>query len=579
VDLGQAHGILDALADAVTIRGLDNHLIYANRAALERLGFSSAEELARADPRELMDPYEVAGEGGEHLGLDDLPSVKLLRGEEPEPLLLRSVERSTGSESWALLKAAPLHAVDGTLEGAVTIIEDVTEAKRATLRMEYLARVGTILASSLDSQQTLRNVASLAVPQIADWCAVDLFEDGRRVPVAVAHTDPAKVSLADRLRRFDPERLDPERGIGRVMSAGEPVLYHAISDEMLVAGAVNQEHLHLLREIGFRSVLIVPMAARGRTIGALTMVTAESGRVLTGDDLEFAHQIAERAALAVDNSRLYTERAEVAKTLQDGLLPAGLPQIPGWEIAAFYDPAGRGSEVGGDFYDFWEVGSDWMMMIGDVTGKGVDAAAITALVRHTARASADFDSRPAQILERVDAAFKKDASPSACTALCLRLTGGRATIAIGGHPPPLHLGPAGVREIGRSGSLLGPFARVELHEIVFTIAPGETLVAITDGVTDTVGADGERFGAERLSDLLHEAREEPPMMIRERVAAALEEFQDGEQADDRALVVMRYTGAPRAARWRSTEAAISSSASLREPQPSTVTGLPGSRSL
>jgi len=579
VDLGQARSILDALADAVTIRGLDNHLIYANRAALERLGFGSAEELARADPRQLFDPYEVAGESGEHIGMDDLPSVKLLRGEEPDPLLLRSLERSSGSESWALLKAAPLHAADGSLEGAVTIIEDVTEVKRATLRMEYLARVGPILASSLDSQQTLRNVASLAVPLIADWCAVDLFEDGRRVPVAVAHTDPEKVSLADRLRRFDPEHLDPERGIGRVMSTGSPVLYPEISDEMLVAGAVNQEHLSLLREVGFRSLLIVPMAARGRTIGALTMVTAESGRVLSGGDLEFAQQIAERAALAVDNSRLFTQRAEVARTLQESLLPAELPQIPGWQIAAFYRPAGRGNEVGGDFYDFWEVGGDWMMMIGDVTGKGIDAAAITALARHTARASADFDSRPAQILERVDAALKKGATPAACTALCLRLTGSRATIAIGGHPPPLHLGPAGVREVGRSGSLLGPFARVQLHEIVFTIAPGETFVAITDGVTDTVGAGGERFGEERLGDLLHEAREEPPMMIRERVAAALDEFQDGEQADDRALVVMRYTGAPVAARWRSAEAAISSSASLREPHPSTITDLPGSRSL
>jgi PAS domain S-box-containing protein len=544
VDLGQARSILDALADAVTIRGLDNHLVYANRAALDRLGFGTAEELASADPRGLLEPYEVADEGGERLDLDDLPSVKLLRGEEPEPLLLRSVERRTGHESWALLKAAPLRGEDGTLEGAVTIIEDVTEARRATMRTEFLARVGPILASSLDHEQTLRNVASLAVPRIADWCALDLFEDGARIPVAVAHTDPGKVALADRLRRYEPEQLDTERGIGRVMRSGEPLLYPEITDEMLVAGAVNDEHLRLLREIGFRSALIVPMAARGRTIGALTMVTADSGRVLTGSDLEFAQQIAERAALAVDNARLYTERAEVARTLQDSLLPSKLPEIPGWEIAAFYRAAGKGNAVGGDFYDFWEAGADWMMMIGDVTGKGVDAAAVTSLVRHTARVSAEFDPRPAQVLARVDAALKQSASSWACTALCLRITGGAATIAVGGHPPPLHLSRAGVREVGTSGSLLGPFSRVQLHESDFAIEPGETLVAITDGVTDTVGAGGERFGMERLMELLASAHEEPPMMIRERVASALDEFQAGARADDTALLVMRYTGEP-----------------------------------
>ena len=109
--------------------------------------------------------------------MEDLPSVRLLRGEQPEPLLLRSVNRATGEEQWALLKATAVRDPSGSIEAAVTIIEDVTAAKRAALRMEFLAQASQVLASSLDYQQTLRNVAGLAVPQIADWCAVDLFDE------------------------------------------------------------------------------------------------------------------------------------------------------------------------------------------------------------------------------------------------------------------------------------------------------------------------------------------------------------------------------------------------------------------
>jgi PAS domain S-box-containing protein len=536
--------VVNALAEAVTIRGSDDHLIYANQAALDRLGFESMEQLQGADPRALMGPYEVAGEDGREIHMEDLPSVRLLRGEQrPEPLLLRSVHRGTGEELWSLLKATAVRDVTGSIEAAVTIIEDVTAAKRAALRMEFLAQVGQVLASSLDYQQTLRNVAGLAVPQIADWCAVDLFsEQGEREPVAVAHSDPKKLETAERLRAFEPEQLDPNQGLGRVLRTGESVLYTDIPDELLVQAAVDDEHLSLLRAVGMRAVLIVPLKVRSRTIGALTMVSAESGRSFDRGDMEFAEQIAERAALAVENARLYSERSEVARTLQDSLLPEALPDIPGWEIAALYRPAGHGSEVGGDFYDVWEVDGDWLVMIGDVTGKGVGAAALTSLVRHTARAASDFDASPATVLAHIDTALRRRPVLSVCTALCLRLCLGQGTIAAGGHPLPLHLSSDGVSEVGSPGALLGAFAGVERRETAFTLRPGETLVAITDGVTDTLGEHGERFGSERLGQALEGVRDQPPGIIRQRLSRALEDFQVGPQADDTAIVVMRFTG-------------------------------------
>jgi PAS domain S-box-containing protein len=536
--------IMDALAEAVTIRGLDDHLIYANRAALHRLGFSSVDELRDADPRALMRDYEATDERGQAIGMDDLPSVRLLRGQQPEPLLMRYVNRSTGEEQWTLLKATAVRDASGSVEAAVTIIEDVTASKRAALRMEFLARASQVLASSLDYQETLRNVAGLAVPQIADWCAVDLFdEDGGRESVAVAHTDPTKLEMAERLRAFEPEELDPEQGLGRVRRTGEPQLFTEIPDELLAQAAVDAEHLRLLRAVGMRSALLVPMQVRKRTIGALTLVSAESGRTFNDSDVEFAGQIAERASLAVENARLYTERSLVARTLQRSLLPDALPEIPGWEIATLYRPAGHGSQVGGDFYDFWEVQDDWLIVVGDVTGKGVGAAAMTALVRHTARTASEFDPRPAQVLGRVDAALKRSPSRSVCTALCLRLSEGRGTIAAGGHPLPLCLSADGVRRVGRPGTLLGAFDEVRWPETPLELKPGQTLVVITDGVTDTLGADGERFGMERLQELLQEASDEPPAVIRGRLVASLEAFQVGAQIDDTAAVLMRFTGA------------------------------------
>jgi serine phosphatase RsbU (regulator of sigma subunit) len=543
---GEPHlgAVLDALGEAVTIRGPDDHLIYANQAALDVLGFASVEDLRNADPRLLMGDYETTGEQGQGIDMDDLPSVRLLRGEQPTPLVLRSVNRATGEEQWALLKTNAVRNSDGSIEAAVTIIENVTANKREALRLEFLAETtNQVLTSSLDYQETLRNVAGLAVPRIADWCAVDLFdEDGQREPVAVAHTDPTKVEMAERLRAFEPEELDPDQGLGRVRRTGESLLFKEIPDELVVAAAVDAEHLKLLRAVGMRSALIVPMIARGRTIGALTMVSAESGRVFNESDVEFAEQIAKRAGLAVENARLYSERSTIARTLQRSLLPEALPEIPGWELAALYRPAGQGNEVGGDFYDFWEVDGDWLMMIGDVTGKGVGAAAVTSVARHTARAASEFDRRPARLLDRVDAALKRSPSISVCTALCVRFTDGRGTFAAGGHPLPLCLSADGVRQLGRPGTLLGAFTEAGWPETSFTLEPGATLVTFTDGVTDTVGEEGERFGMGRLRETLAEAKDETPTVICQRLAARLEEFQVGAQADDTAVVAMRFNG-------------------------------------
>jgi len=204
--------------------------------------------------------------------------------------------------------------------------------------------------------------------------------------LALAHVDPRRWRSGARSTAATPPDLSADGGLGAVLRSGRPQLYAKISDETLAAGAVDDEHRELLRRIGMRSAMILPMRAGGRTTGAITFV--DSQRSFDVDDLAFAQDLAQLAATAVENSRLYTERTTASETLQRSLLPARLPELPGWRTASSYEPGAPGVEVGGDFYDVFPVPGAHMVILGDVTGKGVQAAALTSLARYTARTAA-----------------------------------------------------------------------------------------------------------------------------------------------------------------------------------------------
>jgi PAS domain S-box-containing protein len=532
--------IVGSLADPVTIRDRAHRIVYANRAALEHLGFESWEQLCETTPASIMSDYVVQAEDGRELAMGDIPSVRILHGEPAEPLLIQTINRDSGVKRWNVLKSAPLLDEHGEVEATITIIEDITEQKRSELRSRFLAQASATLASSLDYEQTLRNVAELAVPEIADWCAVDLLdEDGDRKTVAVAHVDRERLSLAEALRAYVPDRLDHNEGLGLVLSTGKPLLYPEISEEMLVQAAIDERHLEMLRAVGFRSVLIVAMRLAEKVLGAITLVSAESARVLDRSDVELAEQIGGRAAVAIENSRLYSERSSIARTLQRDLLPEKLPRIPDYELASIYLPALETSLVGGDFYDAWQVGNSWMVLIGDVTGKGVEAATLTALVRHTVRTASEFQQSPAQLLAFVDATLKKRPTLSVCTALCLRLQEDGATLAVGGHPLPLYITPDGIREVGEHGPLLGGFPNVCWRDVALQLAPASTLVAYTDGITDAQGEEAGRFGLQRLCETLQTLGDRPAAELMDGLSRKLEAFQSGTHSDDTAAIALR----------------------------------------
>jgi serine phosphatase RsbU (regulator of sigma subunit) len=439
-----------------------------------------------------------------------------------------------------LLKAAPLLDGDGQIEATIMVIEDVTEQKQAERRTEFLAEASRALAASLDYERTLRNVAQLAVPHIADWCAVDLLDrDGDRIPVSVAHVDPEKLRLADELRAYEPPRPDPARGLGLVLRTGEPLLYPQISEEMIGSAAVDARHLELLRAVGFRSVAVIPIKLGRRVLGAMTLVSAESGRILSQPDVELAEQVGARAAVAIENSRIYSERSKIAHTLQQSLLPEQLPDIPGYELASAYIPAFEDNEVGGDFYDVWQAQEHWMLAVGDVTGKGVDAAALTSLARHTLRAASEFLSSPAALLAQLDAALQKQRRRSVCSAICARVERDGVTIAVGGHPLPIRVQSSGAEQAGEFGALLGAFDDVDWRETHLDLAPGNALVFFTDGVTDAVGEGGERYGLARLRAALERCHDCSAEKVVQTVTGAFDAFQVGAHADDMAVLALR----------------------------------------
>jgi len=223
--------------------------------------------------------------------------------------------RKDGSRFWASAVITTLRDRRGNLKGFSVVVRDATERKHADDVLRFLAESGATLASSLDYRTTLANVARLAVPTLADWCAVDVLEeDGSVERLAVEHHDPEKVALAYELQERYPSDPDTTRGVRKVLETGEPDMMAEIPEEVLDEAALDSEHRTIMRELGLRSYMVVPMVARGRMHGAITLVSAESGRRYEETDLRLAEELARRAAMAVDNAKLYEEaQREIAE--------------------------------------------------------------------------------------------------------------------------------------------------------------------------------------------------------------------------------------------------------------------------
>jgi serine phosphatase RsbU (regulator of sigma subunit) len=301
--------------------------------------------------------------------------------------------------------------------------------------------------------------------------------------------------------------------------------------------------------------MVVPLIARGRTLGAITFVSSRGDRRYEEEDLALAEDLARRAALAMDNALLYQETNEskerfayLARALQESLLPPRIEGIPGIETAVRYRPAAEGNQVGGDFYDIFQTGdNDWSIVVGDVCGKGARAAALTGLARHTIRAVAMRDRRPLKVLSLLNEAILKEDpaqhTPRFCTVAYARLqptgTGGRVTLSCGGHPLPYVLrGVGSWEQVGITGMPLGMFSDPDLAEETLELSPGDALFLYTDGVTEERN-DHAIFGEDRLRDVLAASAGSSADAIGDAVEQAVLEFTTDNATDDIAILVLR----------------------------------------
>jgi PAS domain S-box-containing protein len=537
--------ITRAGADGITIQDASGRIVYANDSAARMSGYPDARSFTSAPAGEVLGRFDLLHEDGRLFSPEELPARRILRGEEHAEALIRVVVRGTGEEQWTLVRAAPMHDDNGTVDYVVNVFRDVTEDRKREEGQRFLAQATKELVSSLDYQATLSRIARMTVPQLADWCAVDILEsDGSLKLLAIAHTDPSKVEWAREFRRAFPIDMTAPTGLPRVIRTGKSELYPSINSALLEA-SLDEEQLEVIRELQLSSVMLLPLRARGRTLGTISFVFAESGRSYCEADLLLAEDLASRAALALDNARLYRERDDIARTLQEGLLPGPFPEVPGVELAARYQAAGEGIDVGGDFYDAFDTEDGaWALVVGDVCGKGPKAAALMGTARHTIRAAALREHRPSAVLTTLNAALHQQSREQwFCTVCYVRLRpqsgGARLTVCAGGHPLPAILRTDGTVEFaGTPGTLLGVFTDVELTDATVDLGPGDALVLFTDGLTDAERT-GEEFGQKWLADML--ARNVGRSV--EEIARSLERVVLGDRnrrlPDDLAILVAR----------------------------------------
>lgn len=369
--------------------------------------------------------------------------------------------------------------------------EAQAQAEAARQRVRFVSDVSELLAVSLDYPATLVRLAELVVREIADLCVIDLVQESVTLKrVAAVHASSAKQPLADQLGDYAP-RPGSSDPVAQAFATGEAQVFSHQSAGSLRAITQDEGHLRIAREIGVQSFLSVPLIARGRTLGVISLISTNPDIRYGESDVRLAEEIARRAAVRIDNARLYEERDHTAKVLQRSLLPPSLPPIPHVELAARYLPVGEGNEVGGDFYDVFDCGDgNWAAVVGDVCGKGPEAAAVMGLARHTLRAVARFERKPSALLRELNRALlEQSVEERFCTVCHLRLRPSRdhlrVTLCSAGHPLPLLLRRDGrLSSVGETGQLLGVFPEVSLVDTVVDMEPGDTLLIYTDGATE-----------------------------------------------------------------------------------------------
>ncbi|GAA3841887.1 SpoIIE family protein phosphatase [Streptomyces phyllanthi] len=424
--------------------------------------------------------------------------------------------------------------------------------------LSFLVEASDLLAGTLDRDQTLALMAQMTIPTLATWCAVYTIADQASEPYLsyVLHEDEERIDgLKALLSKIHPPEPIPTPG-ARVWSAPAEAAHQAalrtsmrslgLGEPATVSSGIGTT-LATAAAVGGETV-VLPLVARNRVIGMLTLgkPTDEHFRQ---EILELAEDLSRRAALALDNARLYSERMAISQSLQRSLLPPELPEIEGVEVEVIYRAAGEGNEVGGDFYDLFPIRDGaYGFAIGDVCGTGPEAAAVTGLARHALRLLAREGFGGPAVLERLNSAIIDEGARSRFLTLLYGelwpQEDGSAVLKVvcAGHPLPLRLRQDGtVEPAAEPQPLLGVMEDLELYEQTVTLDPGDVLLCVTDGVTER--REGTRMlGDDGLTDVLTTCTGLTAGAVASRIMRAVERFASDAPSDDMAILAMRVPG-------------------------------------
>ena len=317
-------GVVNAIEDGIVVRDRRGDPVWANGAAAKLGGWASAADLVREQSASDDPTHELTDENGKLLARKDLPAARVMRGEPTAATVVRVREKATGRVWWGTVRARPILGSFGEPELAVSVWRDVTVERRRQEASRYLSRAAKVLTETLDYGTTMSRLARLLVPELADWCTVDVLEEGALRNLAVAHVDPAKVELARELQARYPPRLGEPTGVAAVVKTGRSQLVPELNDAMLVSGSRgDSDLLRILRALGLRSAMTVPLRARDQVLGAMTLISAESNRIYDESDLALAEELGVRAGTAIDNARAYGEARAAIKLRDEFLSVAG----------------------------------------------------------------------------------------------------------------------------------------------------------------------------------------------------------------------------------------------------------------
>lgn len=463
--------------DAVMSKDLDGIVTTWNPAATRLYGYTAEEAIGRHISF-LVPP--------DHKNEEMVILERIKRGERLETYETERI-RADGARIAVSLTISPIRSPLRGLIGASVVARDITAEMRRRRAQDFLVAASRLLDSSLDPMETARTIVSTAVPELAEFCLIDFHRpDGWYGDSVVAGANPEMAKRLEQIRRESP--LDPsgDHPVAQVLRLNQPMIWRDLkAPEVAAKVAQNDDHTQLMEDAGYNSAAVVPLVARGRTIGALSFLHAFSNLRYDRGDLEFLSELGERAALALDNARLYRERDRVAKSLQRGLRPPQPAEVPGLDIAVVFEAAGEGIEIGGDLYDVLPTDDGCWILIGDVAGKGSTAASVSVAVRHAVRGLSREIDEPDEVLRRVnELLLTGETLNDFATVMLARLhreaSGWRLVLASAGHPPAVHSAEAGSTLLG-GGSVLGAWRKTAVERHERAIEPGETLVLCTDG--------------------------------------------------------------------------------------------------